>query len=81
MYTYRRYDNKVYTCIYRGYYKIIIIVLLMGQGGHRQVHVGMAPLALVLVKSMVKWYYVLCMYYVHTVNTQLLLGNSCCVCL
>ena len=43
--------------------------------------VGMAPLALVLVKSMAKWYYVLCMYYVHITNTQLLLGNSCCVCL
>ena len=34
MYTHRSYDNKVYTHmhVYRGYYKIIVIVLLVGQG-------------------------------------------------
>ena len=37
MYTYRSYDNKVYTCIYRGYYKIIVIVLLVVQGGYKKV--------------------------------------------
>ena len=29
--------KKVYTCMYRGFYKIITIVLLMGQGGHTKV--------------------------------------------
>ena len=37
MYTYRNYDNKVYTCMYRGYYKIIVIVLLVDQGGYTKV--------------------------------------------
>ncbi len=49
---YRSYDNKVYTFMYREYYKIIIIVLLVGQGGHTKVWY-MAPLVLVLVKGMV----------------------------
>ena len=37
MYTYRNYDNKVYTCMHRGYYKIIVIVLLVDQGGYTKV--------------------------------------------
>ena len=48
--------------MYREYYKIIIIVLLVGQG------FGMAPLVLVLVKGMVNTCAPL--YYVNKVKTH-----------
>ena len=66
MYMYRSYDSKMYTWMYRGYYKIIVVVLLVGQGGHTKVWYG--PFGLGLGQGHGESVCVP-LYYVHKVNT------------
>ena len=62
--------------MYRGYYKIIVIVQLVGQGGHTKVWydpfgigLGQRHGEMVCAPLYIKLIHYVCMYYMYTIST------------